>query len=205
MKVTDSPAELLELLRHRDPEACARCVQEHWDGLYRLALRILKDPQEAEDTVQETFLNAFRNIDTFQGRSSIGTWLFRIAYNTALMRLRKTHRETVSVEGSDSGDGEGEPLELFDFSNLPEEEVLNREVQDQIQAAIQDAPSNLRTVFALREVEGLSTAETAEVLGLSEEAVKTRLHRGRLWLRQRLSRYFAERERLAGDKPNGAR
>jgi RNA polymerase sigma-70 factor (ECF subfamily) len=169
-----------------------------------LALRILKDPQEAEDIVQETFLNAFRSIDAFQGRSSVGTWLFRIAYNTALMRLRKSHPETLSVDGSESGDGKAEPLELFDFSNLPEEEVLNREVQDQIQAAIEAAPSNLRVVFALRELEGLSTTETAEVLGLSEEAVKTRLHRGRLWLRQRLSRYFAERERLAEDKPNGA-
>jgi len=205
MKAEGTPPDQLELLRRRDPEACAQCVQEHWDGLYRLALRILKDSQEAEDAVQETFLSAFRSIDTFQGRSSIGTWLFRIAYNTALMRLRKAHPETVSMEGSDSGEGEAEPLELFDFSNLPEEELLNHEVQNVIQAAIEDAPSNLRNVFALRELEGLSTAQTAEILGLSEEAVKTRLHRGRLWLRQRLSQYFAGREKLAEDKPNGAR
>lgn len=205
MEGTESPAEFVDLLRQRDPAACTRCVQEHSDGLYRLALRILRDPVEAEDIVQETFLSAFRSIDTFQGRSSVGTWLFRIAYNTALMRLRKAHPEMVSVEGGESDLGESEPLELFDFSHLPEEEVLDHEIQEQIQAAIEAAPSNLREVFALREMEGLTTAETAEVLGLSEEAVKTRLHRGRLWLRQRLSRYFAEREKAGEDKLNGTR
>lgn len=205
MKAPGSQEEFLQLLRKRDPGACAQCVQEHSNGLYRLALRMLRDRQEAEDIVQETFLSAFRNIDSFQGRSSIGTWLFRIAYNAALMRLRKAHPETLSLEGSDSGEGEGEPLELFDFSGIPENEALNHEIHDQIEAAIQAMPSNLRVVFALRELEDLSTAGTAEVLDLSEEAVKTRLHRGRLWLRERLSHYFAEREALAGDKPNGTR
>jgi len=121
------------------------------------------------------------------------------------MRLRKTHPETLSLEGSDSSEGEGEPLELFDFSGIPENETLNHEIHDQIEAAIQAMPSNLRVVFALRDLEDLSTAWTAEVLDLSEEAVKTRLHRGRLWLRERLSHYFAEREALARDKPNGTR
>jgi RNA polymerase sigma-70 factor (ECF subfamily) len=202
MKTADS-GQLLELLRKRDPAACTQCVQEHSDEIYRLALRMLRDPQEAEDVVQETFLSAFRGIGSFQGRSSLRTWLFRIAYNASLMRLRRSHPETLSVEATESD--EDEPIELFDFSNLPEEKVLRREVHDQIETAIQSMPSRLRAVFALRELESLSTAETAEVLGLSEEAVKTRLHRGRLWLRERLSHYFAERERVAGGPSDGTR
>jgi RNA polymerase sigma-70 factor, ECF subfamily len=184
--------ELLKRLRSRDPEACAQCVQDHSDAIYRLGLRILRDKSEAEDLVQETFLSAFKNIDHFEGRSAIGTWLFRIAYNNALMRLRKSHPEEVSIDEPISEDSE-ETREIFDFSHLPEDEALQEEVRSRVNMAVDDMPPTLRGTFQLRELEELSTEETARILDVSTDVVKTRLHRARLWLRNKLSDYFAER------------
>jgi RNA polymerase sigma-70 factor (ECF subfamily) len=185
---------LLERLRADDPLAFAQLVEENQGQIYNLALRMLNDPQEAEDVLQETFLSAFKALPDFEGRSSLGTWLYRIASNASLMRLRKKRPETVSVdEPLATDDGEYLPRQLTDWTNLPEEELLNSETRRVMDQAIGKLPESLRIVFVLRDLEGLSTAETGEVLELSEGAVKTRLHRARLWLRDRLSGYFAER------------
>lgn len=185
---------LLERLRADDPLAFAQLVEENQGQIYNLALRMLNDPQEAEDVLQETFLSAFKALPDFEGRSSLGTWLYRIASNASLMRLRKKRPETVSVdEPLATDDGEYLPRQLTDWTNLPEEELLNSETRRVMDQAIGELPESLRIVFVLRDLEGLSTAETGEVLDLSEGAVKTRLHRARLWLRDRLSGYFAER------------
>jgi len=184
----------LKRLQAGDPLAFAQFVEENQSQVYNLALRMLSDPHEAEDVLQETFLNAYRALPGFEGRSSLSTWLYRIASNASLMRLRKKKPDPISVDEPlilDAGDSV--PRQLVDWSNLPEEELLSNESRQVMDEAISELPEPLRIVFILRDLEGLSTAETGDVLGLSEGAVKTRLHRARLWLRERMSTYFAER------------
>jgi RNA polymerase sigma-70 factor, ECF subfamily len=196
---TVEDSRYLDRLRKKDPEACALCVQEHSDAIYRLGLRMLRDENEAEDLVQETFLNAYRNIEHFEGRSALGTWLFRIAYNNALMHLRKKRPEEVSVDEPVSEEND-EPREIFDFSHLPETEALDEEVRNRINKAVDEMPTTLRGTFQLREIEGFSTEETAKILEVTNDVIKTRLHRARLWLRNRLADYFAERIRDGVEK-----
>jgi RNA polymerase sigma-70 factor, ECF subfamily len=184
-------AELIERLKTGDKAACAECIEIHSPLVYRLALRLMGNEVEAEDVLQETFLNAFKSIDSFEGRSGLGTWLYRIAYNASMMRLRRHEPLTVSVDESLDGDGQYViPQQLFDWCCLPEDDFESDEVRDELEKAIGELPESLRVVFVLRELEGLSTAETAEALEISEGAVKVRLHRARLWLRERLSPYF---------------
>jgi RNA polymerase sigma-70 factor (ECF subfamily) len=186
----------LKRLQTGDPLAFAQLVEENHGQVYNLALRMLGDPQEAEDVLQETFLSAYKALPGFEGRSSLSTWLYRIASNASLMRLRRKQPDTISVDEPLTLDaGNSLPRQLVDWSNLPEEELLSSESRQAMDEAVSELPEPLRIVFILRDLQGLSTAETGEVLGLSEGAVKTRLHRARLWLRERLSTYFAERMR----------
>jgi RNA polymerase sigma-70 factor (ECF subfamily) len=186
----------LKRLQTGDPLAFAQLVEENQGQVYNLALRMLGDPQEAEDVLQETFLSAYKALPGFEGRSSLSTWLYRIASNASLMRLRRKQPDTISVDEPLTLDaGNSLPRQLVDWSNLPEEELLSSESRQAMDEAVSELPEPLRIVFILRDLQGLSTAETGEVLGLSEGAVKTRLHRARLWLRERLSTYFAERMR----------
>jgi RNA polymerase sigma-70 factor (ECF subfamily) len=182
---------LLERIRAGDKSACAECVESHSAEVYRLALRLTGSEAEAEDVMQDTFLSAFKAIDSFQGRASLSTWLYRIATNAALMRGRRASPETVSVDDPDLFD-EGLPLprSLFDWCCLPERDFETVEARAELEQAIGELPEKLRAVFVLRGLEGLSTEATAETLDLSVDVVKTRLHRARLWLRERLSPYF---------------
>jgi len=185
---------LLEALKAGDRAEFARLVETYSPHIYRLALKMLLNPQDAEDILQETFIKAFRYLKGFDGRSSISTWLYRIATNEALMLLRRKHPELVSIdEPVETEEGEREPLEIVDWCCLPEEELTSAEGRAYLDKAMTSLPYNLRVVFLLREIEGLSTREVAEVLNLSETAVKTRLSRARLHLREDLSTYFKER------------
>ncbi len=141
--------------------------------------------------VQETFLQAFKAIDSFEGRSGLGTWLYRIAYNTAMMH-RRGRRPAVSLD-EDPDDGATVPEQLYDWCCLPEQDLQTAEVRAELARAIASLPETLRAVFVLREQEGLSTEACAEALQISADVVKQRLHRARLRLRERLSAYFAER------------
>lgn len=189
---------LLQRIQAGDKFACAECVDLHSAGVYRLALRMVGSPEEAEDVVQETFLNAFRSIDTFEGRARLGTWLYRIAYNTALMRMRKKQPLYVSIDPPAVNDEEEPtPVQLFDWCCLPEDDFQSSEARSELERAITELPETLRAVFVLRELEGLSTEETAQVLNVSISNVKVRLHRARLWLRERLSGYFTELAQIA--------
>jgi RNA polymerase sigma-70 factor (ECF subfamily) len=143
--------------------------------------------------LQETFIKAYRSLDRFDGRSSLSTWLYRIATNEALMFLRRKRPDTVSVESHRRpGSGPG-PLQIVDFCCMPEEDLMSAEAQAELDRAIDHLPASLRIVFVLRDMQGLSTRETGEVLGLTEMAVKTRLSRARLRLRDELSSYYADR------------
>jgi len=183
---------LMERIRAGDKSACAECIEIHSPGIYRLALRLMRDEADAEEVVQETFLSAFKGIDRFDGRSGLRTWLFRIAYNAAMMRLRRGKPEEVSAEeAADPEEGAPVPQALFAWRDLPEEEMGKAEVREVLERAIRELPEKLRTVFVMRELEELSTGDAAAALDISEDVVKTRLHRARLALRERLSGYFA--------------
>lgn len=184
----------VEALQAGDREAYAQLVEYYSPKIYRLALRMVDDPLEAEDILQETFLNAFRSIQKFEGRSSLGTWLYRIATNQALMHLRKRSPTLVSVDEPIPGlDDPDQKRELVDWCCLPEDEFMTSETQTKLKEAIQGLSPALKTVFVLRDLHHLTTRETAQVLDISESAVKTRLLRARLHLRDALSSYFSER------------
>jgi RNA polymerase sigma-70 factor (ECF subfamily) len=182
-------------LRTGDREAFARLVELTSAHIYRVALQILANEQDAEDVLQETYVKALKALPGFEGRSSLSTWLHRIAVNEALMILRKRKPEALSVEDNSPNDAdeENQGIEIVDFCCLPEGELLSSESRHFLDDAMQRLPDNLRTVFVLRDLEGLSIQETAESLKLSESNVKTRLLRARLKLRKELSGYFAEK------------
>lgn len=196
-----SEAELLEGLQSGEPAAYRSFVQLNSANVYNVALKLLGDKQEAEDVLQETFLSAFEAIDRFEGRSRLSTWLYRIAYNASLMRLRKRRQMTTfSLDRPPPEDNGGsEPIShhLVDWSTVPDDQLLTAEARQVMDSAIAELPESLRSAFVLRDIQGLSGAETAEILGITIQAVKNRLHRARLTLRDRLSDYFVERsERL---------
>jgi RNA polymerase sigma-70 factor (ECF subfamily) len=182
----------LEALITGDREAFAELVEITSAQIYRMMVRILGDQQDAEDVLQETYIKAFRALPDFEGRSSITTWLYRIAVNEALMLVRKRKPQAFSVDDNSAfnAEAESEVMEISDFCCLPEGELLSSESRSFLDQAVQNLPENLRVVFVMRDQEGLSIQETAEALDLSENNVKTRLLRARLRLRQELSVYF---------------
>lgn len=189
-----SPEFSLDALRAGDRAEFARLVDAYSAPIYRLGLKMLGNPQDAEDVLQNTFLNALTHLADFEGRSSLSTWLYRIASNEALMLLRRK-KNTVNLDDFQPEDAEETPLpEVFvDWSALPEDELLNGESKGTLDAAVASLPESLRMVFLLRDIEGLSIKETADILNLTETNVKTRLLRARMSLREQLSTYYGER------------
>ena len=184
----------LEALRNGDRNEFSRLVEAYYAMIYRLAIKMVGNPQDAEDILQETFIKAYRHLKDFDGRSSLSTWLYRVATNEALMFLRRKHPEQVSIdEPVDTEEGEMEPVQIVDWCCLPEQELLSSEARLHLDRAIDVLSPSLRVAFVLRDIQGLSTLETSEVLNLSETAVKTRLSRARLRLREELSSYYKER------------
>ncbi len=191
----------IALLKAGDRTELAKMVETFANPIYRLGLKITTREQDAEDVLQQTFEKAIRALPNFEERSSLATWLFRIAYNEALMLLRK-HKPQVSLDADPEEDGDDNPqppMELADWSALPEAELLTGETGAVLNEAIAALPLRYRSVFLLRDVEGLSIRETAEALRISEPAVKTRLMRARIALREQLAHYFGERMRQKED------
>ena len=191
-----SPADpdrpLVERAQAGDTRAFGELVERYQGRVFALTRRILKDDDEAEDALQETFLSAFRGLKNFKQEARFSTWIFRVASNAALMRLRKKRHDTVSLERPGE-DEDGPALELVDWGKTPEEELLDRETKDVMDKAIAELPADYAAVFQLRDVEGLSNEDAAEALGTTVAATKSRLHRARLFLRERLNRHFAGR------------
>jgi RNA polymerase sigma-70 factor (ECF subfamily) len=184
----------LEALRSGDRAEFARLVDAHYELIYRLAIKMVSDAQDAEDILQETFIKAFRHLQGFDGRSSLSTWLYRIATNEALMFLRRRKPEQYSIDDPlETDEGEIVPVQIVDWCCLPEEELMSAEARLHLDQAVANLPPSLRVVFILRDVQRLSTREVSEVLNLSESAVKTRLSRARLRLREELTRYYGEK------------
>jgi len=181
-------------LRRKEKAAFAQLVNQNSDHIYRLGLKMLGNPQDAEDILQETFIKAYHHIDGFEGRSKLSTWLYRIAVNEALMLLRKRKGSVTHLDaGIEMENGDVLPHQIIDWCCLPEKELLSSESRQKIQEAVQTLSDANRAAFLLRDVEGLSTRETADVLDISESAVKVRLMRARLQLREELTVFFANR------------
>jgi RNA polymerase sigma-70 factor, ECF subfamily len=184
----------LEALIAGDRAEFARLVDTYSSPIYRLGLRMLGTPQDAEDVLQNTFLSALNHLPKFEGRSSLSTWLYRIAANEALMLIRRKKPEISLDDAQDSENDENLlPTQFVDWSALPEDELLSGEGKKALDSAIQSLPESMLIVFVLRDVEGLSIKETADALNLTETNVKTRLLRARMFLREQLSTYYGER------------
>jgi RNA polymerase sigma-70 factor, ECF subfamily len=191
--MSESKPEIsLEELRRGNRREFARLVDAYSGPLYRLALKMLGNASDAEDALQNTFLKAFQHVDKFEGRSSLSTWLYRIASNEALMLLRKRRPETTfsDITPEDEDIRNYDPVQFTDWCCLPEDEYLSAEARTALDRAVEHLPETLRIVFVLRDIEDLSIQETSQVLNLSETAVKTRLLRARLRLREELSSYY---------------
>ncbi len=187
-----------------DRDALSQLVESHLHPVYRVALRMCGNVSDAEETLQETFLSAIKALPQFEGRAHFSTWLYRIASNACLMRRRHEAAEPdfFSIEAEDEPDAFPAPRLLIDWSAQPVDVVLDHELRDEMQEAVAALPPALRIVFLWRDLEGISTAETAEILGITESAVKVRLHRARLQLRELLSHYWAARSSTPQEKPN---
>ncbi len=183
---------LVNALQRGEKHACACMIKHHGSQMYAVALRIVGDPDEAEEVVQEAFISACSKKNTFEARSKLSTWLYRITTNAALMRLRKRRDDTVSLdEPLATDEGEGLPRQLDDWTMEPGQQALSSELRQVMEQAVQELPPSLRAAFVLRDVQGLSTQEAAEALEITETALKVRLHRARLQLREQLAGYLA--------------
>ncbi len=191
--------ELLAQFQSSDPSlALTELFENYADPIFRLALQLLGDPASAEDIVQETFISAINHRESFEGRSKISSWLYRIAYNAALGRLRARQEEPLPEDEPDDDNSIPIPRSLIEWTMTPEQMQADSEAADYLQEAVQSLPMKYRVVFFLRDMEDQSTEQTAEILGLTVAAVKVRLHRARFALREMLSEYFSER--LAGSR-----
>ena len=190
---------LVDAARNGDVGAFEQLVRRYDRNVFRIAQHITQNREDAEDVVQDAFLKAFQNLGQFQGQSKFYTWLVRIAVNEALMRLRRRRPErTVSLDEDVKTEEDSMPREVADWSPNPEQLYSQAELKDILGKTIQGLPPGFRTVFVLRDVEGLSTEETAEALSLSIPAVKSRLLRARLQLRERLNKFFKRRNGDSG-------
>jgi RNA polymerase sigma-70 factor (ECF subfamily) len=189
--VPTSEQELLRRARAGDQDAFAQLVAMHADRVYGALRRFGLDPSEADDVAQEVFLRAWRGLPRFQERSQLSTWLYRIAFNEAQRRLSRRAPPRVEPD-PDHGDPIASLPEPPRFG--PEAQALDREFEQILDQALAQLPADWRAAVVLRDIEGLSTQQAAEVVGVRQAALKSRLHRGRMQLRTLLEPYLAPEE-----------
>lgn len=190
----DRDAALVEALRQGEPGAMERLVETYADRAYRLTFRITGSKEDAEEATQDALWTAGRKIHTFKGDSAFGSWLYRIAANAAYMKLRarKAKAREIAIEdvlpALDDGGLHFEPMD--DWSPRVDDQALNEELREVLDTAISELPPEYRTALVLHDVEGMPNPDVADALGISLPAVKSRIHRSRLYLRKRLSEYL---------------
>ena len=192
----DDEAVFVRAAKRGDLNAFETLVNRYESKIFRLAQNITQNREDAEDVMQEAFLKAFEHLGEFQGNSRFYTWLVRIAVNQALMKLRKRRPNQISLDEPVETEDDLMPREVEDWGPSPEERFAQTELNGILSNVIAELDPPFRIVFQLCDIEDLSTEETAEVLGLSAPAVKSRLLRARLKLRHKLNRYFRK-----GDNP----
>jgi RNA polymerase sigma-70 factor (ECF subfamily) len=217
----DTDLSLVERLQCGDAAALEELIDRYGSRIYRLVYQITHNEADAEEVVQDVFLTVFRKIRTFEGRAALGSWLYRVATNAALLkgRSRRADREVPLDSRLPSflpdGHRAGDPASLnVDWSKTPETELLSQETRNILSRVIDGLPDPYRAVLVLRDVEGLTNEEVAEAVGESVAAVKSRLHRARMVLREELTRHLGPRQRTrvqesrltrsAGSCPNGS-
>lgn len=191
----DNEAALVAAAKGGDLNAFDTLVRRYEGRVYRLTFNVTQNREDAEDSTQDAFMKAYQHLGDFQGDSRFYTWLVRIAVNEALMKLRRRRPGVVSLDAPVENDGDLVPREIEDWGPKPDQKYQQAEMQEILQRAIADLEPPYRVVFQLRDIEELSTEETAGMLGLSIPAVKSRLLRARLKLRHGLDRYFRGGER----------
>jgi RNA polymerase sigma-70 factor (ECF subfamily) len=190
--VASDDLDLVHASKNGDVAAFEQLVKRYDRKLFRIAQHVTHNREDAEDAVQEAFLKAFQHLGEFREDSKFSTWLIRITLNQSLMKLRKQQRaiREVSLEEDFQAGEDMLPMEVIDWAPDPEQLYRTAELRDILIKALRELRPILRAVFVLRDIEGLSIAQTAEILNLSPSAVKARLWRGRLQLRERLNKYF---------------
>lgn len=195
LRRADCDHDLLESLRRGEPMAAERLVARYGGRAYRLASRITRNGQDADEVVQDAFWTVVRKIDGFRGESAFGSWLYRIVANAAYQKIRRRHgrRQEISLDdvlvAFDECGSHDAPV--CDWSPRVNDPAVQTEMRTALTAAIDELPAKYRAVLVLRDIEGLSHAEIAETLGLNIPVVKTRTHRARLFLRKRLGEFMA--------------
>jgi len=184
--------QLVAAAKSGDVTAFEELVSRYERKIFRLTMNITRNREDAEDAMQDAFLKSYSHLKTFQGDSRFYTWLVRIAANEALMRLRKRRPNQFSLDEPIEGDDDLIPRELQDWGPGPEQRFAQTEMREILSSVIDELEPDYRIVFVLRDMEELSTEETAASLGISVPAVKSRLLRARLKLREKLGRYFRQ-------------
>jgi len=190
--------ELIQQLKAKDEVALEALMTQYQTKVFGLALNLTRNRQDAEEVLQDVFLTVVQKIGTFRGEAKLSSWIYRITTNTALMKLRKRPKvqmipleEELGPEMTEEG-VIAEPVR--DWTRLPPEELERKELAQRIEQAVGQLPPEYRSVFVLRDIEGLSAEEACEVLNLSVAALKSRLHRARLFMRKQLTDYVTTRQ-----------
>ena len=195
----DNEPELVRRAQNGDKQAFSLLVKQYESMVYGFAFKVCRNEEKAAETLQDTFVNVYRKLDQFNGKAKFSTWLYQIVTNNCLMKRRrsKLDESSVSIDSSENGaedserEGEGAPLHaLVSLKHTPQDEMVNKELREILDTAILKLPMEQRIVFVLRDVEGRSSEETAKILKLSAPAVKSRLHRARVFLRAQLQEYM---------------
>ena len=191
----DVDADLVAALRAEQPDAAEKLVERFGDRVYRLAMRITGSKEDAEEAAQDALWTAARKIGMFKGESAFGSWIYRITANAAYQKLRTRRQKSAEIAMDDvlpSLDDERHFEPMDDWSNRVDERALQGELRHVLQEAIDGLPDEYRTALVMHDVEGLSNPDIAETLGISLPAVKSRVHRSRLYVRKRLADYLKD-------------
>jgi RNA polymerase sigma-70 factor (ECF subfamily) len=192
-KIKDKDSELIRAINSGQFDRFPELVKRYEQKLYNFSFRMCRDAADAEDAVQETFLNVFRYLKDFRYETKFKNWLYRVAASTCIKKRRKSKfapERELSLDEFMPQDKADVPDHVPEWALMPLDKLLNDELLDQISEAIYELPKKYRLVIVLRDIEGFSTAETAQILNLSDTNVKVRLHRARLFLRDSLKGYF---------------
>ncbi|MEL6822612.1 MAG: sigma-70 family RNA polymerase sigma factor [Calditrichota bacterium] len=184
--------QLVELTKQGDEQAFTELVTIYSDRVYNLALRILRKQDDAADILQETFIKVYEKINTFDGRADFFTWVYRIATNLALMKLRKEKRTVVTDKDLEEHFDRPDSVEIQKWRDSPMERMLSEEFRQHLDKAVDSLSEIYRSVFVLRDLEGMSIKETSKILNITETNVKVRLKRARMFLREKLAGYMSE-------------
>ncbi|MDP3286557.1 MAG: RNA polymerase sigma factor [Desulfobacterales bacterium] len=193
--INDEDTELIKAINSGRKALFYDLVKKYEQKLYNFGLRMCNETRDAEDMVQETFLNVYRYLSDFRYEASFKNWLYRVASSACIKKKRKSkfapHKE-ISLEDFIPEDKENIPDSLPDWASEPLEKVLNDELSDNIRKSILSLPEKYRIVLVLRDIEGFKTEDTAQILNIKPATVKVRLHRARLFLKEKLKGYFSE-------------